>query len=213
MRWCLRQHTTAYNGNYNENKPIPHRRSRGSPRHPSLKDQSGWSRNVCYWLCHNIWYYMKHLRRMCCSRSTPTEEDKCERFDIEECENFQQHQDNKPYNVTSNYQVSIRSPSWSGMEQFARGVWKWIYQRMEDVMVRIWIKVSWETWRNSKTGSKKRIDYICANNFVAKFAKSYRVYRGPSKEFDTDQFLLAMEIQFPTSEKRVGEGKSSQENK
>ena len=59
------------------------------------------------------------------------------------------------------------------------------------------------TWLHTPTGKWKRLDYICTSPWVLKFVRSCRVYIGPSKMFQTDHRLLAMEINFPTSKRYV----------
>ena len=54
------------------------------------------------------------------------------------------------------------------------------------------------TWHHASSGIRKRIDYICTGEFVAKFIQSCRVYLGASKLFHTDHFILTMDIKFPT---------------
>ena len=59
------------------------------------------------------------------------------------------------------------------------------------------------TWKNPKTGRWKRIDYICTSGWLAKFAKSCRVFIGPSVLFDTDHRLLVLDIRFPQTKRSL----------
>ena len=59
------------------------------------------------------------------------------------------------------------------------------------------------TWKNPRTGLWKRIDYICTSEWLAKFAKSCRVFIGPSVLFQTDHRLLVLDIKFPHTKRNL----------
>ena len=59
------------------------------------------------------------------------------------------------------------------------------------------------TWKNPRTGRWKRIDYICTSGWLAKFAKSCRVFIGPSVLFQTDHRLLVLDIKFPQTRRNL----------
>ena len=60
-----------------------------------------------------------------------------------------------------------------------------------------------ETWRHAATGKWKRIDYICTTSWLEMFIRSCRVYTKASPPDDTDHRLLVMNLEFPTTKRKL----------
>ena len=83
----------------------------------------------------------------------------------------------------------------------------WCLQHQMKIMNTIFYRtkrIHRGTWRHPLTGRWKRIDYICATPWVAKFIKSCRVHTTASNNFDTDHRLVVATLSFLLQKKTFG---------
>ena len=59
------------------------------------------------------------------------------------------------------------------------------------------------TWVHKPTGLVKRLDYITTRNYISKLITSCRASRNTAALFDTDHFMVMMQLRYPTTHMQV----------